>query len=552
MNLQLFEWLSGIEWKYVVGAVAIYFAGAFKNVTNQLFIKLYKVAVNKITEFFSGTKWFQNVDLTRYRRKLRNELPNIFQSPFDSKSMLIVELEASSSAELNHRRNAVTLILDSDQLLLYGAAGLGKSTTCRQVLERFCNDKWAKKMPVYVDLQKYALSEIPLADYIAKQLDDLGLPSANRILERKSKKKELVFLFDALDQVQHSSRSSIFKKIVDYSGLLPGAQLTVLGRPHAFRGIHQRQFLLERLQPLSDNSRQEIISSHFRGMRGVPLEDRLNRAIGENAVIRNFASNPLLLNILLQFYSERQTDYSLQNRLQLFGFAVSFLFGMWHEDINRYQKEQKELLLGSISRRMIHQYKTRQRRLSEAVKTRPPSGDKTGDKTGDGDWAVTERSGLRIRKSASKKESPRAIPVAYETQERMLKFEAFHWDKISFKDAVDISEETAKDLGIGERSVGGLLLQEIAERNGILNTIKIKQKNSAEKDCYTFRLQAFRDYFIAIAFFENIDELIGIFHNRLSEFSDVIRLSCSLLDDPSEAVRLLASKRSECCFAMCR
>jgi hypothetical protein len=74
-------------------------------------------------------------------------------------------------------------------------------------------------LPVLIELRDYALEEMSLLDYIAKQFDVCGFPNASDFIEKVLSDGRLIVLFDGLDEVpkDQDKMQSISREIEDFT-----------------------------------------------------------------------------------------------------------------------------------------------------------------------------------------------------------------------------------------------------------------------------------------------------------------------------------------------
>lgn len=188
----------------------------------------------------------------------------------------------------------------SNFLIVQGTGGIGKSTLMKHL---FLNELSKKDLiPIFVELKDLNDTDITsgITDFIFKKLFTLGCELDKKYLEYALKSGCFLFLLDGYDEIITAKRDSFFKQITEFSDQYSSNYYIISSRPYSDFVEFQRFTVLNVMQL----SKEQAISlvrkidydpdtkSHF-------LEALQNHLYDRH---KSFASNPLLLNIMLMTY----------------------------------------------------------------------------------------------------------------------------------------------------------------------------------------------------------------------------------------------------------
>ncbi|ADP80729.1 HEAT repeat domain-containing protein [Pseudofrankia inefficax] len=235
------------------------------------------------------------------------------------------------------------------RLVLLGDPGSGKSTLIRFLVLALSRAPsgdtpalagWEGWLPLVVDLRDYAdqREECPsFLDYwdrLAAADEGLGLRRAGLEAFLRDDGRALV-LFDGLDELfDPRSREAVARQIAGFAARHPNSRVIVTSRIVGYRRsiLEGDGFAHFTLQDLDPAQIQAFAGRWFDTAVGDrPDEarlrlDRLNRAIGDSASIRELAGNPLLLTVLVIIARRRELP---RERRKVYEHAANVLVEQW-------------------------------------------------------------------------------------------------------------------------------------------------------------------------------------------------------------------------------
>jgi len=205
------------------------------------------------------------------------------------------------------------------ELLILGEPGAGKSTLLQQLAQQLvarAEQDDTQPLPVLLPLSSWAVTRPPLQDWLAEQVAQLyDIPE--QLALRWVQEEQLLPLLDGLDEMEEVARPACIVAINAYHHAHPGP-LVVCSRKAEYEEAarHHRLTLQSAVvvQPLSLEQMDTYLAQ-----AGKPLE-ALRRALTKNPALRELASTPLMLSVLMLTYhgtsvrrmSQRETELQRQ------------------------------------------------------------------------------------------------------------------------------------------------------------------------------------------------------------------------------------------------
>jgi DNA polymerase III delta prime subunit len=202
------------------------------------------------------------------------------------------------------------------ELLILGEPGTGKSTLllqlAQQLVERAEQDD-AQPLPVLLPLSSWAVTRPPLQDWLAEQVAQLyDIPE--QLALRWVQEERLLPLLDGLDEMEETARPACIVAINAYHHAHPGP-LVVCSRKAEYEEAarHHRLTLQSAVvvQPLSHEQTDAYLAH-----AGKPLI-ALRRALNKNPGLRELASTPLMLSVLMLTYQGTSVRIMSQKEAEL-------------------------------------------------------------------------------------------------------------------------------------------------------------------------------------------------------------------------------------------
>lgn len=187
--------------------------------------------------------------------------------------------------------------------IIQGTGGIGKSMFMTHLFLSSAKEYQAgKRLPVLVLLKDYKDSFPDLITFILRAINDFDPEIEREDLIEKLKSGQIVLLLDGLDEIQSQLKESFDKNLESFIKGYPGNSVFMTSRPIT-EFIAYSQFTVYDIEPLRLEQAVELVKKlEFWDEEAkknfiIDLEKRLFKSHAQ------FASNPLLLTIMLMTYS---------------------------------------------------------------------------------------------------------------------------------------------------------------------------------------------------------------------------------------------------------
>ena len=192
---------------------------------------------------------------------------------------------------------------ESKYIIIEGTGGIGKSMMMTHLFlssAQYYAD--GEKLPILLFLKDYKDDTINIVDFIWKSIrmydPDVRQSSVIEVLESK----KAILLMDGLDEIQSLSRNSFDRDLEAFIKSYPGNTIIITSRPtNSF--ISYSKFSVFDIEPLSLEQAIELVKKLEFWDKSA--QENFLRALEESLYSTHwqFASNPLLLTIMLMTYS---------------------------------------------------------------------------------------------------------------------------------------------------------------------------------------------------------------------------------------------------------
>ncbi len=257
-------------------------------------------------------------------------LYNFFEFPNLEKSYD----ESIDSLDINN-------LLDISQfLIIQGTGGIGKSTFMKHLL---INELYKKDLiPIFIELKDLndIDSDYNISDFIFNKLYNLGSEINNEYLEHALKSGCFLFLLDGYDEILSDQKNVFLKKITDFCDRYSNNYYIISSRPYSEFVEFQRFTVLTLCEFTKEQALSLINKIDFDENIKSQFIKALDDSLYDNHT--SFASNPLLLNIMLLTYD----NYAeIPEKLHLF-YANAFdtLYSKHDATKGGYKRELKSKL----------------------------------------------------------------------------------------------------------------------------------------------------------------------------------------------------------------
>ena len=199
------------------------------------------------------------------------------------------------------KANNVNSILDiSNFVIIQGTGGIGKSTLMKHL---FINELEKKDLiPIFIELKDINdfNAEYEIENIILKKLIDLGSNLNKKYFEYALKSGCFLLLFDGYDEILTQKRDSFFKKIDSFCDKYSQNYYIISSRPFS-EFVEFQRFTVINTCPFSKDQAISLVNKIDFEMG---IKQRFVNALDSELFEKHqsFASNPLLLNIMLLTY----------------------------------------------------------------------------------------------------------------------------------------------------------------------------------------------------------------------------------------------------------
>ena len=190
---------------------------------------------------------------------------------------------------------------ESKYAIIEGIGGIGKSMLLTHLfLSSASDDNGAT--PLFLSLKDYKDTTSGIVDFIWKSVKEFDPDISQRSIIEALQQKALVFLLDGLDEIQSGNREPFNQDLEAFIKSYPGNTVIMTSRPvHSF--VSYSKFSVFDIQPLTQEQAITLVKKlEFWDISGKnSFLEALDKTLYWSH--RQFASNPLLLTIMLMTYS---------------------------------------------------------------------------------------------------------------------------------------------------------------------------------------------------------------------------------------------------------
>lgn len=192
------------------------------------------------------------------------------------------------------------LINISNFIIVQGTGGIGKSTFLKHLfMDEVSKEGW---IPVFIELKDLNSinGEYEISDFIFQKLYDLGSTLKKEYLEYALRSGCFVFLLDGYDEISSDKKDVFFRKFDSFCDRFSNNIFIISSRPYS-EFVEFQRFSVVTLHELTKEQALALIHKIDFDQE---IKQRFLSALDESLYERHqsFASNPLLLNIMLLTY----------------------------------------------------------------------------------------------------------------------------------------------------------------------------------------------------------------------------------------------------------
>lgn len=234
---------------------------------------------------------------------LYSEVPHNFRDFYIPNDVTIKSLNTDNKGKIKSSPIEVLTVDHHENIIIQGTGGIGKSMMMRHLFLHFAEQfKEYNILPILVPLKNFTDQESNLENFIFKSAHDFDHDLKYTDFESFIKSGKCLILMDGLDEIPTVVRYHFDTCLVNFTKAYQNNHIAISSRPTS-NFIQYGRFLILEIEPFSKDKALELIDkldyhdpeakSKFRN----DLDKKLYRSH------RQFASNPLLLTIMLMTYT---------------------------------------------------------------------------------------------------------------------------------------------------------------------------------------------------------------------------------------------------------
>ena len=221
-------------------------------------------------------------------------------------------------------------------LIIEGSGGIGKSTLMKHL---FLSELELKDyIPIFIELKDFNEEEhLDLEKLLLKKLNQFHNTFQEEYLDYALQSGCFLFLLDGYDELYSENQKEFFKKLNDFCDKYPENHYILSSRPYSeSEFIEFQRFTVLKAVPFAKDQAISLITKIE--YPDEELKDKFIRDLEDGLYDRHesFASNPLLLNIMLSTYN----DYAeIPQKLHLFYYQAFDTMLSKHDATKSYRRK---------------------------------------------------------------------------------------------------------------------------------------------------------------------------------------------------------------------
>ena len=323
-----------IGWLIVAVATAV--IALFKEWIGAI-VKQVSTTVNTwIYQRFSGTKFFRNVALRKYRSALVEKhqslkIPFRPNRPLELAGIYVPLKVAGNRTEPSVE--ALQVIRDCRKLMVKGQPGSGKTILLKYLALNYgLGELRLKDDPIVILLELHRLSGgVEVLPALVEALGRDDFPNGAKFLEQALDAGRVVLLLDGLDEVNTIDRPSVVKRIKDFFDRYGKCGVVITCRSQ----VYQNEFddVVDRtleVVEFTDAQIQQFLRPWKAEMPPEKSVQQLLQSLRDRPRIKELARNPLLLTIVAYLYCD--TPFVLpHSRSEFYSKSTDILLESWDQ-----------------------------------------------------------------------------------------------------------------------------------------------------------------------------------------------------------------------------
>lgn len=257
--------------------------GIFKKKYNEY---KYKIQTGKVFEKYIKS----SIEKYKYTKTILYKYEPVLIEDF------YVNLDLGLNDKIIEARRVKNLIVVSNNLIITGIAGSGKSTLMKYLfLNSFENEE---HIPIFIEIRNIKKN---ILDDLFEMLKEYNFPQDIDLFKKIFKNGKFIVFLDGLDEVSPDIRDKISNEIINMRDSFSNNIYIVTSRPNE-KYISWFKFTELKILPLNKEKAQLLIKK-------LDYENSIKEKFLSNFDIifkthQSFATNPLLLTLMLMVYAE--------------------------------------------------------------------------------------------------------------------------------------------------------------------------------------------------------------------------------------------------------
>lgn len=287
------------------GIMDILSIGCFKTILERYAEPIMKKVIEITKDEWEKFKVDFDIAFIEYMKNSYDKYSKIKTILYRTEPKYIYDFFEVPLLEFEHQRsfkvNSVNSVLEiSNFVIIQGIGGIGKSTLMKHL---FINELEEKDLiPVFLELKDIndCDKEYEIGKIILEKINNLGSKLDFKYFEYALKSGCFLFLFDGYDEILSKNRDVFFKKLDSFCDKYSQNYFIISSRPYS-EFVEFQRYSVVNTCPLSKEQAIDLVG---RIDFDKDIKKRFINELDSELFIKHksFASNPLLLNIMLLTY----------------------------------------------------------------------------------------------------------------------------------------------------------------------------------------------------------------------------------------------------------
>lgn len=211
---------------------------------------------------------------------------------------------SSTSEHVNNITIKDLMLYFPNNLIISGTGGIGKSMMMRHLfLDAVSNYTEYRLLPVLVSLKNFTEKDHNMYELIKRAIHNFSPQIDTENIFNIVEEKKCLILLDGLDEISSSLKAQFYNLILAHVQRNPNAFVIISSRPNTSNFIELGKFQVVEILPFSKKQSLKLVDKldYFDAEIKAKFREDLDHYLFNSH--RQFASNPLLLTIMLMTYS---------------------------------------------------------------------------------------------------------------------------------------------------------------------------------------------------------------------------------------------------------